>query len=72
MFTQGEIETVEGSVFRGAAHELGTRPGFRGNVALFTDSFRGIGVAAANRLVRDGYVVKLYLSTDDGKRWAPS
>jgi hypothetical protein len=48
------------------AQILGMRPVSRGNVALFTDSFRGIGAAAAKRLVRDGYTVRLYLSVADG------
>jgi NAD(P)-dependent dehydrogenase (short-subunit alcohol dehydrogenase family) len=36
------------------------RPASRGSVALFTDSFEGMGAAAAKRLVRDGYAVRIY------------
>ena len=70
MFTQGADQTDAGLVFRSEARATGKRPASRGHVALFTDSFRGAGIAAANSLVRDGYAVRLYLSADDGNRRA--
>jgi len=72
MFTQGADQTDAGSVFRSESPEIGKRPASRGHVALFTDSFRGAGIATANRLVRDGYAVRLYLTADDGIRRASS
>jgi hypothetical protein len=72
MSTQGANHVVEGTV-RGEAlvvAELGTarphaqkishRLASRGSVALFTDSFEGMGAVAAKSLVRDGYAVRLY------------
>jgi 3-oxoacyl-[acyl-carrier protein] reductase len=49
-----------GTIVRAEAESVRERLASRGSVALFADSFGGMGAAVAKGLVRCGYAVRLY------------